>query len=156
MKILIATDGTATGSGAVEMLGRFKLSADDSVEIVTVIDMDVPSVIDPLSDHLLNAGELKSPARANAQKILDDAWSKISEIADGEKGMISTEILFGSPASRIVEEIRKKRPDLVIIGSHGHSRLQKLFLGSVSDSVVRHAQCSVLVVRPQPAGENAG
>ena len=47
--------------------------------------------------------------------------------------------------------------DLVVIGSHGHGRLRRLFRGSLTDEVVRHAQCPVLVVKspttrpPSPA-----
>ena len=60
---------------------------------------------------------------------------------------ISTDVLFGSPDSRIVEAAEEMRPDLVVVGSHGYSRWEILLLGSVSDSVVHHAPCSVLVVR---------
>ena len=60
---------------------------------------------------------------------------------------ISTEVLFGSPDSRIVETAEQWHADLIVIGSHGYSRWERLLLGSVSDSVLHHAPCSVLVVR---------
>ncbi|HQZ97301.1 MAG TPA: universal stress protein, partial [Pyrinomonadaceae bacterium] len=60
---------------------------------------------------------------------------------------ISGEVLFGSPGSRIVETAEQIGADLIIIGSHGYRRWERILLGSVSSSVVHHAPCSVLVVR---------
>jgi nucleotide-binding universal stress UspA family protein len=45
---------------------------------------------------------------------------------------------------RIAEEIHA---DAIVVGSHGRTGLERLFLGSVSEHVVRHAHCPVLVVR---------
>ena len=60
---------------------------------------------------------------------------------------MTSEVLFGSPESRIVETAEEFGADLIIVGSHGYSRWERLLLGSVSQSVVHHAPCSVLVVR---------
>jgi nucleotide-binding universal stress UspA family protein len=40
--------------------------------------------------------------------------------------------------------------DVIVVGSHGRGALERLLLGSVSDQVVRHAPCPVLVIRPRP------
>ena len=63
---------------------------------------------------------------------------------------LTTDVLFGSPDSRIVETAEEIAADLVVVGSHGYSRWERLLLGSVSDSVVHHSPCSVLVVRTPP------
>ncbi|HLM01323.1 MAG TPA: universal stress protein, partial [Pyrinomonadaceae bacterium] len=60
---------------------------------------------------------------------------------------ITTDVLFGSPESRIVETAEQMHAELIVVGSHGYNRWERLLLGSVSDSVVHHAPCSVLVVR---------
>ena len=56
----------------------------------------------------------------------------------------------------IVELAEAERPDLVVIGAGGKGFLRRFFTGSVSDTVVHHAPCPVLVVRhdhhdPEPA-----
>jgi nucleotide-binding universal stress UspA family protein len=66
---------------------------------------------------------------------------------------ISGELLFGSPDSRIVEAAESFGADLIVVGSHGYNRWERLLLGSVSASVVHHAPCSVLVVRTRDAEE---
>jgi len=64
---------------------------------------------------------------------------------------VSSDILFGSPDGRIVETAEEMAADIIVIGSHGYKQWERLLLGSVSDSVVHHAPCSVLVVRSQTA-----
>ncbi len=54
---------------------------------------------------------------------------------------------FGDPGSRIADFAKTKGAGLVVISSHGHTGLSRLFLGSVAERVVRLAPCPVLVLR---------
>ena len=54
---------------------------------------------------------------------------------------------FGHAAAQIVRVAEREEADLIVLGSRGLNLLETLLLGSVSDHVVRHAHCSVLVVR---------
>ena len=54
---------------------------------------------------------------------------------------------MGRPAQFIVDAAKEFEADMIIVGSHGRGFWGKLTLGSVSDAVVHHAPCSVLVVR---------
>lgn len=51
------------------------------------------------------------------------------------------------PRSALLGEARKRNVDLIVVGSHGRTGIQKLLLGSVASHVVTHAPCSVLVIR---------
>ena len=51
-----------------------------------------------------------------------------------------------SPIRKLLGEIRRIKPDVVVAGSHGHGALHNLLLGSVSTAVIRNAACPVLVV----------
>lgn len=53
----------------------------------------------------------------------------------------------GNVVQEILAHARERRPDLVVIGSHGQSGVQRLVLGSVSEKVLRLATCPVLTVR---------
>ena len=53
----------------------------------------------------------------------------------------------GAAGAQIVQTAKTVGADLIIVGSRGHSKLEELLLGSVSDAVVREAPCSVLIVR---------
>ena|SRR6476661_4411251 len=147
MKILFATDGSKRSSAAIEMLKHFALGSEDSVSIVTVIDMAVPMGIDIYGGYLPDTTQLEKAARENADKILSEAADTLRSYFEGSEIDIATEVLFGSPERRIVEKAEEIHPDLVVVGSHSHSRWERLLIGSVSNSVVHHAPCSVLVVR---------
>jgi nucleotide-binding universal stress UspA family protein len=55
----------------------------------------------------------------------------------------------GDPASEVVKAARDGGFDLIVVGHRGQSPVRAFLLGSVSDRVVNHAHCSVLVARPQ-------
>ena len=147
MKILFATDGTKQSDSAVEMLRRFLLGEGDEVRVISVIDMAVPAAIDIYGGYLPDTTELEKTARENASRILEETAGKVRESFGDSDVAITTDVLFGTPESRIVETAEEMHADLVIVGSHGYSRWERLLLGSVSNSVVQHAPCSVMVVR---------
>ena len=53
----------------------------------------------------------------------------------------------GDPRSQIIDVAREWRADLIVLGPHGRTGLQRFLLGSVSEAVVRHAHCSVEIAR---------
>jgi nucleotide-binding universal stress UspA family protein len=53
----------------------------------------------------------------------------------------------GNPKARIIDRAAEWKADLIVVGSHGWKGLNRFLMGSVSDAVVRHADCSVEVVR---------
>lgn len=59
-------------------------------------------------------------------------------------------ILLGHPAETLVTYARREKIDLLVLGQRGLSNIQRFFLGSVSDRVVHHAPCTVMIVR-EPA-----
>jgi nucleotide-binding universal stress UspA family protein len=56
-------------------------------------------------------------------------------------------LLEGDPASEIVDYAREAGIDLIVMGTHGRTGLERLLMGSVAEKVMREAQCSVLVVK---------
>jgi nucleotide-binding universal stress UspA family protein len=65
-------------------------------------------------------------------------------------GLEATALLIqGATAEKIIEEATRVGAEMIIVGSHGHGALRHVLLGSVSEAIVRHAACPVLVV-PSP------
>jgi nucleotide-binding universal stress UspA family protein len=77
-----------------------------------------------------------------AEKILNDLAKRVPSQIN-----CVTEILTGDPAKVIVNYSKRKKPDVIIIGSRGLGGFSKLLLGSVSNKVVDHVSSSVLVIR---------
>jgi nucleotide-binding universal stress UspA family protein len=147
MKILFATDGAKQSDAAIDMLRNFALTEGDEIKVVSVVDMAVPLAIDIYGGYLPDTAEIEKSARENASKLLETTVDRIKAHFGEKKLTVTSEVLFGSPESRIVETAEATHPDLIVLGSHGYSRWERLLLGSVSDSVVHHAPCSVLIVR---------
>lgn len=147
MKILLATDGTKCSEDAVRMISNFAFSESDTIKIISVIDMALPLSVDIYGGFLPPNIELEKAVKENADKILIETSDKVKSFLKLNPVQISTEVLFGSPESRIVETAEEMKADIIIVGSHGYNSWERLLLGSVSDSVVHHAPCSVLVVR---------
>jgi nucleotide-binding universal stress UspA family protein len=114
------------------------------VKIISVVH---PWPFIPEPTFVLAAAHYESleQGRKLAAEIVANAAKKISEGASDLA--VTTEVLEGSPKQVIVEEAERWGADLVIVGSHGYGSVKRFLLGSVSQSVVLHAPCSVEIVR---------
>jgi universal stress protein F len=80
------------------------------------------------------------------EKSLEASQSELKSIATAAGMKVEVEVRTGHSYNTILEVAEKKNADLIIIASH-RPGLQDYFLGSTASKVVRHANCSVLVVR---------
>lgn len=147
MKVILATDGTKQSEAAIEITISINLSDGDEIHVISVVDMALPFSVDAYAGYQPSTEEIEKTYKDNANKILENTGSKLREIFADRNVVVLTELLSGSPESRIVEKAEDIQADLIIVGSHGYNRWERLLLGSVSDSVIHHAPCSVLVVR---------
>jgi nucleotide-binding universal stress UspA family protein len=66
-------------------------------------------------------------------------------------------IVHGAPYQQIVDMASANQVDMIVMGTHGHTGLPRLLLGSVAEKVVRLAPCPVLVIHQvEPAHAAAG
>lgn len=148
MKILLATDGSPCSEAAIEEVARRPWPADSELRVVSVVDSPVstfaPEPWIGSSDYYV---EMEKVGRDHARAVLDDAAKKLKTGAESKNLQISTEILSGSPKRVIVEESAKWGADLIVVGSHGYRSWERMLLGSVSQAVAVHAECSVEIVR---------
>jgi len=103
-------------------------------------------VIPPTGDGLVPAqvyDDIERSMRADAQKQLD----KLVAEAKAARVRVRGILLEGTPADRIVRAARSYHVDVIVIGTHGHVGLARVFLGSVAERVVGTAPCPVLTVR---------
>jgi len=60
---------------------------------------------------------------------------------------VDTVVEWGNPKSKIIDAAAQWHADLIVLGSHGRTGLDRFLTGSVVDTVMRHAHCSVELVR---------
>ena len=95
--------------------------------------------------------EMQQFLREEAKKFVEQAETKGRSLFPGGLLNLTAVALDGSPQRIIVETAQEWGADLIVVGSHGYGLWSRALLGSVSNSVVHHAPCSVLVVRTSTA-----
>jgi nucleotide-binding universal stress UspA family protein len=92
-------------------------------------------------------------SKKEAREFLE---SRVEEIRGEVDVTVHANLRPGDPAKEIVELSDEIDAGLVVIGSRGLGGMQRALMGGVSDTVVRHAHCPVLVVRHEESREDAG
>jgi nucleotide-binding universal stress UspA family protein len=86
-----------------------------------------------------------SPAVREARQLAVEAIVQRARAGAAEATGLTWD---GDAGESIVEAATAEAADLIVVGTHERGAVGRLFLGSVSDHVVRHARCPVMVVRP--------
>jgi nucleotide-binding universal stress UspA family protein len=87
------------------------------------------------------------PTLEQLSGAIKDAMNKLIAEEHLERFTVHQEIREGTPFHEIIQLAKDKNIDLIIMGTHGHTGLAHVLLGSVSEKVVRKAPCPVLTVR---------
>ncbi len=144
MKILIATDGSEFSREAVEKACQMLAASEDTeIKIVCVYQRVLP--IDAFPQSAEYAEKLEEKERDAAESFVHSAAALVKQHLPGAE--FETEIKTGAPDRVILETAKQWKPDVIVVGSHGRGFWGRLTLGSVSDSIIHHAPCSVFVVR---------
>lgn len=135
--ILLATDGSAASEPASEQAIDLAIQVQARLLVVSV----VPSAhgAESAPEH---SGDSRDSMAARTQSIVQKAKAA---------GANATFLVWeGEAGDGIVAAAHSEGADLIVVGSHGRSGVSRFFIGSVSDYVVRHARCPVMVVRGKP------
>jgi nucleotide-binding universal stress UspA family protein len=113
---------------------------------VTALHVSPPIALAPYIDPLVHPLPL-----VRRPEDLENMRLQLALFVEQESGdfSITSVVTEGNIAGEIVRSAEKTRADLVIMGTHGRSGFQRLMLGSVTESVLRHASCPVLTVPPR-------
>jgi len=147
MKILLAVDGSPSSEAAVDEVARRMWEADCEVCIISVVETPITFATEFTGAPATYYEELEKFESAKARDTLERAVAKLQATKAGGTLHITTEVLMGSPKRLIVEEAERFEADLIVVGSHGYRTWERMLLGSVSQAVATHAECSVLIVR---------
>jgi nucleotide-binding universal stress UspA family protein len=142
-KILAAVDGSGASLDAAGRIGR--LLDTEGAEIILLYVQKANK-----TDIHLGAGAVQGKSReaverrVEAERILTAANAVLAR-----HGLVAHQriVAEGDPAGEILKWADEMRVDLIVMGSHGHSGVLRVFLGSVSRNVLDQARCPVLIVR---------
>lgn len=140
-KILLATDGSEEAELAARTAADVASKTGSELHVVHVLVLPPETLHDPFGADTREEFEKTGRAR------LDELVGRL-ETSGGEVG--EAHFRVGSPAAEIVAQAEEVGAGLVVLGSRGLGAMRRALMGSVSDSVVRHAPCPALVVRGEP------
>jgi nucleotide-binding universal stress UspA family protein len=138
-KILLPTDGSENAENAVE--SGLELASSIGASVVGLYVIDTSSFVSlPETFMWENVRELLDVEGKKALKYVETA---------AKKHNVKHKLLVkeGSPAKEIVDAISEEKINLIVMGTAGRTGLDRFFLGSVSEKVLRSAPCSVMVVK---------
>jgi nucleotide-binding universal stress UspA family protein len=142
MRILLATDGSPYSVAAAQSIADRPWPRGTAVRVIGVAEAAPHIVnreyIDPGLTQSLGDDQLRQ-----AQLTVSSA----EQIIKSADVMSSTTVSVGVASGAILDEADAWDADLIVLGSHGRHGLDRLLIGSVSESVAIHARCSVEVVR---------
>ncbi|MDP2755485.1 MAG: universal stress protein [Nitrospirota bacterium] len=121
--ILIATDGSKYSEAAASQAIGIAKRCGGSLTVISVASSDA---------EILSA---------------EDYVKEVSELAEKEGIKTDGLAVKGIPYEAIVDASKRKRADLIVVGSHGRTGLERLLMGSVTERVIGHSESAVLVVR---------
>jgi universal stress protein A len=141
MKILLAIDDSKHAEDAVKGVAHFFNPQSTEVRVVHVLPPLVLSAPPQMSRGY--APELEGLAK-EARGLVDKYAQELRAMGFQVDAVVER----GDIRESIVDSAAGWHADVILLGSGGHKGVGRLLLGSVAESVVRHAGCSVLVVRP--------
>jgi nucleotide-binding universal stress UspA family protein len=145
MKIILATDGSPFSVTMVKDFAHWTLPINTEVKIISVYEAYRLMNVAPMG--VLT--EYYDDADMNSLQFAEKSVAAAAEIIRNKNPELAvlTQAIEGVPKTVIVDEAEKFGADLIVLGSHGYGLVERLLLGSVSQSVALHAKCSVEIVR---------
>lgn len=152
-RILVPLDGSEHSLRALEMAKQIAKEFGGKIALIHVYSVAVrpiivpePSTFSPAGVSVITAEEASKVAEAVREvgrRVLAEGEQK----AKAEKVQVETMLVEGHAVQEIVRAAKEGKFDLIVIGAKGISRIRELLLGSVTDGVIHHAACPVLVVK---------
>ncbi len=146
MHVLIATDGSAHSVAAAKRASELLRSADH-VTLLSVVTEIPGDDAGGFEGSVYTPEEQERLWNAEMAEAGDELARTASAITSAQ---IDKRIEVGDVANTVCRVAEDLGVDVIVMGSHGRTGLERFFLGSVSEHVVRHAPCPVLVIRPSP------
>lgn len=146
--VTVAHDGSADAGAALDFVSRLPLPPALALRLVAVVEPPrYPSTAPGVLAGTLKAAlqEIENERRCELERMLAPAADALRR----RLGRVATATPTGPPAATILREAEAHDSDLIVVGARGLGAFERLALGSVSEAVLRHATCPVLVVRPR-------
>jgi nucleotide-binding universal stress UspA family protein len=143
-KLFVAIDFSPNSDEALRQAHDRALSTGAQLAVCHIVPNELRSNL--LFPDISRITALKFPLEM--KQIAEAAAARVAEITGRTEGEFELIVDDGTPQALILNRAEEWLADLIIVGSHGQTSAADALLGSVTDRVIRHAHCPVLIVRP--------
>ncbi|MGI9470974.1 MAG: universal stress protein [Rubripirellula sp.] len=140
-KVLLASDGSQFAEEAAWFLSHLPHNQKLDLIVLTVLQI-------PYATQRSGSATEISDSLDQERHSATEAFERIEKMFDGANASVRHVIREGHRGQSIVDVANEESVDLAVVGARGRSAVRRLLLGSTSDFVATHAECSVLIVRP--------
>jgi nucleotide-binding universal stress UspA family protein len=142
-RFVVGVDGSEESRAALRWAANQAVAQGARLEVVCVWDLPFSGLATSYSPEPAGLPDPGEVARS-AENALDQTLREVLE--DDMPLDIERVVEAGDPAAVLLR--RSEGADMLVVGSRGHGGFGRLLIGSVSEKCVRHATCSVIVIRP--------
>ena len=148
-KILLATDGSEEAGLAARTAADLAEKTGSELHVVHVFGIAPvgPPVYPEATELQGEALEVEAEERISEQRAREVLDAEVGKVRSAGGTVVEAHLIEGRIAPEIVAVAEEIGAGLIVMGSRGHGGIRRALMGSVSDAVVRHAHCPVLVVR---------
>ena len=143
--ILVATDASPASNRAINIAADLAGKYDATLHLIYAVrEMQLPPELKKMAEVEKIAGARSDVLDFVGKKILSDA-----EVRAGKKGAtkIKTSLEHGDPATAIMRYAKKRKVDLIVLGTRGLNQVKGMLMGSVSRKVTNLSDVSCLIIR---------
>lgn len=146
-KVLVCVDGSDIARNAFQWYLNNLWKEGDEVLIATKAEFKIKYKV-PLTEK--DIAEITEKCK-KGQGDVDALLADYADTMRGKKVKGNCQALFGeeSAGQLLMEKANEWRANFIVMGTRGLSAFKGMLLGSVSDFVVKHAKCPVIIVRPE-------
>jgi nucleotide-binding universal stress UspA family protein len=143
MKILVASSGSYDEAvDPAHSVFSFPWPEGAEIHVVSVAEALYPVMTGMVPDAV-DTSDLQVQTDLNAKATANRSAMRFRGLGFPAEGFH----MKGDPETAILEHAKQWGPDLIVVGSHDRSRVERFLMGSVAESIVKHAPCSVLVLK---------
>jgi len=170
--IIVAFDGSPHATRALETASRLAAENKATLGIIHVVEpshmtvaddvqrmAEIEHVVQPAPRLLINLENAPAEVVSSLTKSAAESQRTAFQLADyivklaeddarsaGVEDVV-TEVLIGNPAEEILNFAKSREADLIVTGRRGFGKLKSMLLGSTSNKITQHAECSCLTVK---------
>ena len=143
MKILLAVDGSEHSARTVETMGAHPWPSGSLIRVLSVVEQ----VVTATPEVAIFSAQTIEAERDQLFRTADELTTRFANWLCSNGLVAEKQVGRGDAKTVILQEAEEWGADLIVVGSYGHTGFKRWLLGSVAQSIVSQAPCSVYVVR---------